>query len=170
MQAIPDTVDAWRMVTARRTFQGSLPVAGLSRLVEALADPTGTVDYDVEFGRDELGVAFFAIRARTELRLTCQRSLEPFALPVAIDTRLGLIVREEEEAGLPPGYEPLLLESAEFNPADVIEDELLLALPLIAVKPGLEESEASWSTGPDEAPEPERKNPFAVLDRLKKSG
>jgi len=170
MQAIPDTVDAWRMVTARRSFQGRLPVAGLSRLVEALAEPAGTVEYDVEFGRDDLGVAFFAIRAQTELRLICQRSLEPFSLPVAIDTRLGLIVREEEEAGLPPGYEPLLLESAEFSPADVIEDELLLALPLIPVKPGLEESAASWSTGPEEEPEPERPNPFAVLDRLKKSG
>lgn len=170
MQAIPDSVDAWRMVTARRTFQGSLPVASLGRLAEAVAEPTGTVDYDVEFGRDDLGVAFLAIRARTELQLTCQRTLEPFAWPVAIDTRLGLIVREEEEAGLPPGYEPLLLESAELVPADVIEDELLLALPLIPVKPGLEESDMNWSTGPDDEPEPARPNPFAVLDRLKKSG
>ena len=170
MQAIPDTVDAWRMVTARRTFQGSLPVASLPRLVEALADATGTIAYDVEFGRDDLGVAFFAIHAQGELRLVCQRSLEPFSWPVTIDTRLGLIVREEEEAGLPPGVEPLLLESAELRPADVIEDELLLALPLIPVKPGNEESTTEWSTGPDEAPEPERPNPFAVLDRLKKSG
>ena len=170
MQGIPDSVDAWRMVAARRTFQGSLPVAALTRLVEAIAEPAGTVSYDVEFGRDELGVAFLAIRAQTELRLMCQRSLEPFSWPVAIDTRLGLIVREEEEAGLPPGYEPLLLESAEFKPADVIEDELLLALPLIPVKPGLDESAVNWSTGPDAEPEPARPNPFAVLDRLKKSG
>lgn len=170
MQAIPVSVDAWRMVAAQRTFQGSLPVASLARLAEAVAEPTGTVEYDVEFGRDDLGVAFIALRARTELQLTCQRTLETFALPVAIDTRLGLIVREEEEAGLPPGYEPLLLESAELAPADVIEDELLLALPLIPVKPGLEESDMNWSTGPDDEPEPARPNPFAALDRLKKSG
>lgn len=156
------------MVSARRSFNGSLPVAQLTRLADALAAPGGTVSYDMEFGRDELGSAFLALRAQVEVALTCQRTLEPFAWPVAIDTRLGLITREEDEAGLPPGYEPLLLESAELRPADVIEDELLLALPLIPVKPGLEESDLIWSTDPVQAEEPVRPNPFAALGSLKK--
>lgn len=156
------------MVSARRSFNGSLPVAQLTRLTDALAAPDGAVSYDMEFGRDELGSAFLALRAQAEVTLTCQRTLEPFVLPVAIDTRLGLITREEDEAGLPPGYEPLLLESAELRPADVIEDELLLALPLIPVKPGLEESDLTWSTDPAQAEEPVRPNPFAALGSLKK--
>ena len=35
------------------------------------------------------------------LPLICQRGLERFELPVHIDTRLGLIAREADEAGLP---------------------------------------------------------------------
>lgn len=156
------------MVSARRSFNGTLAVAGLPRLSEALATPEGTVAYDLEFDRDDLGIAYLAIRAQTQLSLLCQRTLEPFVMPVSIDTRLGLITREEDEAGLPSGYEPLLLESAELRPADVIEDELLLALPLIPVKPGLEESDQIWSTDPEQAQVPERPNPFAALSSLKK--
>ena len=89
-------------------------------------------------------------------------------MPVSVDTRLGLITREEDEAGLPAGYEPLLLEAAEIRPADVIEDELLLALPLIPVKPGLEESDLGWSTDPEQTEAPQRPNPFAALNSLKK--
>lgn len=156
------------MVSARRSFNGSLPVAQLTRLTDALAAPDGTVSYDMEFGRDELGSAFLALRAQAEVSLTCQRTLDTFVWPVTIDARLGLITREEDEAGLPPGYEPLLLESAELRPADVIEDELLLALPLIPVKPGLEQSDLTWSTDPEQAEEPVRPNPFAALGSLKK--
>ncbi|HSX61454.1 MAG TPA: YceD family protein [Tahibacter sp.] len=164
----PEIVDAWRMVSARRSFNGHLPVAHLPRLADALAAPDGTIAYDIEFDRDELGVAYLALRAQAELTVICQRTLEPFAMPVNVDTRLGLITREEDEAGLPPGYEPLLLESAEIRPAEVIEDELLLALPLIPVKPGLEESDYHWSTDPEQAEEPQRPNPFAALSSLKK--
>ncbi|UXI69644.1 YceD family protein [Tahibacter amnicola] len=164
----PDIVDAWRMVSARRSFDGTLPIAGLPRLAEAVAASTGSVAYEVEFGRDDLETAFLAIRVQARLTLTCQRTLEPFEWPVTIDTRLGLITREEEEAGLPPGYEPLLLESAEIRPADVIEDELLLALPLIPVKPGADEAAVAWSSGPAEEMDSDRPNPFAVLGRLKK--
>jgi uncharacterized protein len=157
------------MVSARRSFNATLPLAQLTRLVEALAAPEGVVAYDIEFGRDDLGSAFLAIRAQTEVTLVCQRTLGPFAMPLAIDTRLGLITREEDEAGLPPGYEPLLLESAELRPAQVIEDELLLALPLIPVKPGLEESDLIWSTDPEQVQvQEERPNPFAALSSLKK--
>ncbi|WP_313913648.1 YceD family protein [Tahibacter sp.] len=161
-------MDAWRMVSARRSFNGILPVALLPRLTDALAAPDGTIAYDIEFDRDDLGIAYIALRAQGELTLTCQRTLEPFAMPVSIDTRLGLITREEEEAGLPAGYEPLLLESSELRPAEVIEDELLLALPLIPVKPGLEESDLHWSTDPEQTELPQRPNPFAALGSLKK--
>lgn len=164
----PEIVDAWRMVSARRSFNDSLPVAQLPRLCSALAAPEGKVAYDIEFGRDDLGIAYLALHLQTELTLTCQRTLEPFVLPVVVDSRLGLITREEDEAGLSPGYEPLLLESAELRPADVIEDELLLALPLIPVKPGLEESDHTWSTDPEQAEQPARVNPFAALGGLKK--
>lgn len=163
---LPERVDAGRMVEARRQFRGALPMASLQRLREALADTRGEVAYELEFGREPLGVPFVAVRAHARLSLQCQRTLEVFEYPLDVDLRLGLIEHEREEARLPPGYEPLLVEGGVLEPAKVIEDELLLALPAFPVKPG--------SEPPEEAPEarqvaPRREdNPFAVLRELKK--
>ncbi|HWU75326.1 MAG TPA: YceD family protein [Rhodanobacter sp.] len=159
------------MVSARRSFEGNLPVAGLRRLCEALASTDGEVMFELNFGRDGLGISYVDVRAKAELTLLCQRTLEPFVMPVMLDTRLGLIRQERDEAGLPPDCEPLLVaEDGRLNPADVIEDELLLALPLVPVNP--DSSLPDEVTGPvpgDEfAGEGSTENPFAVLRELKK--
>ncbi|NII10314.1 DNA-binding protein [Oleiagrimonas sp. C23AA] len=157
------------MVTARRSFVGQLPVERLKRLAQVLEGTDGQIDYEIDFGRDELGAAYFALRATTSLTLLCQRTLEPFQMPVKLDTRLGLISDESEESGLPPGYEPLLVEDNRVDPAAVIEDELLLVVPLVPVSPQSEWPEDGHDVGledvPPEAPED---NPFAVLRELKK--
>lgn len=138
----------------------------MARLRGSLARDDATIRYELEFGRDELEVAYLWLKASGRLPLECQRTLEPFDLEVEIDQRLGLIRREEDEAALPPGYEPLLTESGEIHLADVIEDELILALPVVPIKPGSEsENTAVWDATPPEG----TTGPFAELARLKKS-
>lgn len=165
--ALPETVDAWRMVTARRSFSGSLPLASLKRLAPSLATTQGDVRFELNFDRDALGVAYVGIQAEVPLTLTCQRTLEPFVLPVRLDSRVGLIGKEEDEAGLPPGYEPLLVPGdGVINPLEVIEDELILALPVVPLKPGGVEKEFVWSSG-EEDESVGKANPFATLQKLK---
>lgn len=167
---LPETVDAWRMVTARRTFHGSLPLAELKRLAPSLASTEGSAAYDLEFGTDELGVPFLAVRVEAALPLTCQRTLETFEQPVRLDMRLGLLADERDEAALPPGYEPLLVGQEALSLAAVIEDELILALPLVPIKPGTKEGPPeAWSTAPAAEQEPAREHPFAALRALKKT-
>jgi uncharacterized protein len=167
--ALPESVDAWRMVQARRLFHGSLPLAAMARLRDSLAATAGMVTFDLEFGRDDLGVAHLHVRADAALPLTCQRTLETFELPVHIDTRLGLITQEAEESALPTGYEPLLTSDGTLRLADVIEDELILALPVIPVKPGaLPQVHGGW-TDSEEPKEAVRPNPFAALQKIKVS-
>jgi uncharacterized protein len=168
---LPESVDAWRMVSARRSFQGSLPIAAMPRLCEVLADEAGLATYELDFGRDEYGTAYVDVRVQAPLWLVCQRTLEPFVLPVTVDSRLGLIRSEREEAALPPGCEPLLIaEDDKLNPIDVIEDELLLALPLVPVNPDSELPEELMRPPAEETSVQERPdNPFAVLRELKKT-
>ena len=163
---LPESVDAWRMVQARRSFQGSLPLASLPRLRGSLAASDGVVDFDLEFGKDDLGMAHLRVRAQASLPLTCQRTLEVFRLPVHVDTRLGLIAQEADEAALPGGYEPLLTVDGNLHLADVIEDELILALPVVPVKPGTEHEAPAFTGAARDEPEVS-KNPFSVLKNLK---
>jgi uncharacterized protein len=157
------------MVSARRSFEGTLPIATMSRLCEVLASTDGLLQFELDFGRDELGISYVDVRARASLTLVCQRTLEPFVLPVAVDTRLGLIRQERDEAGLPPDCEPLLVaEDGRLNPADVVEDELLLALPLIPVNPDNSLPDEVTGHDPGSAGEGRSESPFAVLRELKK--
>src|SRR5690606_28181055 len=104
---VPETVDAWRMVSARRGVEGRVPLERFRRLRDALEDAEGEVSFTLDFDRDELQVPYAELRIEAGLPLQCQRSLERFVLPVALVQRLGLVRSEAEEAALPEGYEAL---------------------------------------------------------------
>jgi len=163
--ALPARVDVARQVQARRKFEGTLPLASFSRLRGSLASTEGDVRYEAEFGRDDMGSPFLALHVEAGLPLVCQRTLDAFVLPVTIDQRLGLIADEAGEAGLPPGHEPLLVPDGDISIADVIEDELILALPVVPLKPG---EPLEWKDPADRESEEKPPSPFAVLGELRK--
>lgn len=153
------------MVAARRGVQGRLPLSSLERLRDSLVDTDGEVTYSLEFDTDELQVPYVEMRIDAGLPLLCQRSLQRFVFPVNIVQRLGLIRDEADEAALPPGYEPLLVPSdGLLRATELVEDELILAVPVVPTMPGTEAMERDW---PAEEAEQERANPFAALAALK---
>jgi uncharacterized protein len=174
------------MVSAQRGFEGVQPLSGLPRLREALVaagveTPVGECRYALRFDRDALGIAYLEIHAEAGLPLVCQRSLEPFELPVRIEQRLGLIKREEQEAALPEGYEPVLVAAEGIiDVRALLEDELILAIPVVPVKPGSTPIERVWPDSDgnadiearqaslEQASTPQASNPFAALAALKK--
>lgn len=167
---LPASVDAERMVSGRRSFKGILPVTELPRLVEVLARDSGEIAYDLDFGQGELGDPELRVRLAARLTLECQRTLQPFEWAVEVDARLGLLASEDGVAALPEQCEPLLLEQGRLQPRKVIEDELLLALPLVPVKPGSEILKGEWNA-PGQVPQDmERgapvRQPFADLRKL----
>lgn len=163
---VPGKVDGWRMVAAGRVFEGRLPLAGMARLRGSLLEPEGDAAYVLEFGSDPLRVPYAEVQVEAQLPLQCQRTLERFLHPVRLVQRYGLIRDEADEAALPPGYEALLLaEDGHLDPADLVEDELVLALPLVPVAPESASVERDW---PVQADEETRANPFSALAALKK--
>jgi uncharacterized protein len=162
---LPEQLDAWRMVAARRTFDGVLPLSSMARLQGSLADTQGDARVEIEFDTDALRIPYIELRIEAKLPLECQRSLQRFAYPVRIVQRLGLIRDEAGEEALPEGYEALLVgDDGMMRPADLVEDELILAVPVVPVAPGTDEVERDWDP-PEE--ETQRANPFSVLSSLK---
>jgi uncharacterized protein len=99
--------------------------------------------------------------------LECQHTLQRFLHPVRLVQRLGLIRDEAGEAGLPEGYEALLVpDDGMLRPADLVEDELILAVPVVPSMPGTEAMEQDWPVQPEEL---ENASPFAALAKLKPS-
>ena len=165
---VPEMVDAWRMVAARRRFDGQVPLAELTRLQGLVADTEGECRFSLEFGRDDvLRVSYVELSIDAALPLTCQRSLQRFLLPVSMVQRLGLIRDEEEESSLPPGYEALLVpQDGHLRPLDLVEDELVLAVPVVPLSPDGEVVDQEWAPPQEEV---SKTNPFAALAALKKN-
>ena len=108
---------------------------------------------------------------------SCRSALEPgrllvwpvsqrFLLPVKMTQRLGLIRDEDEESSLPEEYEALLVpEDGQLRPLDLVEDELVLAVPVVPLSP---DGEAVDQDGAPSEEETKKANPFAALAALKK--
>ncbi|MCP5142360.1 MAG: DUF177 domain-containing protein [Gammaproteobacteria bacterium] len=147
----------------------------MPRLNEAVLS-VGDVEVDLEFGIDAGRTRFISGTVRTRVSMPCQRCLESMEIDVDAEVRLGVVISESQIERLPSGFEPLLLEEELIDPAQLVEDELLLALPLVP-RHELRDCRAERNVtaqGSDGAPAPsddvaenKRPNPFAVLATLK---
>lgn len=166
---LPETLDAWRALAAGRSFTGKVPLRAMPRLCEALQEPDGDCEYALSFGRGALNLAHVEIVAQARLPLLCQRSLQRFLLPVAVAQKLALLSGEGQEASLPEGYEALVLAADGLvRPLDLIEDELILALPVVAIDVAAAPLDAGVMVATDAgAATDTRENPFAVLANIK---
>ena len=163
---LPPSVDAWRAVSARRVFEGKVALGAFARLRDSLADTDGECSFSLKFGRDGFGVATVEVVAEAGLPLVCQRSLQRFLLPVHVRQTLGLIRNEAEEDALPPDVEPVLVGAdGELTLLDLVEDELILALPVVPLS--ADTMGEPLPAPADDADEP-KINPFAALAALKK--
>jgi uncharacterized protein len=167
---LPDQIDVERAVAAGREYEGSVPLRRFERLLGMVHDGEGEVHYVLRFGRTIIGQPMVEIDADASLPLLCQGTLERFELPVSVRTRLGFITREEDEAALPEGFEPCLYTQGQVEPLALIEDELILMVPVIARKPGVTvEGVVSEGSLQEALEDPQAKpNPFAALAALKR--
>ncbi|BBL74647.1 YceD family protein [Methylomagnum ishizawai] len=161
---LPDKLDPYEFVEKKRRIKGKLALAALDRLHDLLLNCEGAVNIDLEFRR-EARIAAVVGRIEAELVLRCQCCLEALPWPVAGEVRLGLVRSIDEANLLPEAFEPLLVESEEpMALADIVQDELLLAIPPIP-----QHEYCGPPKKPGKAAAETRENPFAALAQLKKT-
>jgi uncharacterized protein len=127
---IPLRVKASQAVTRREAFAGSLPLAKLPRLAATLAEPSGNLQVELQATRDEEGQDWLHGEIRGRLPLTCQRGLHPFDWNCDVALSLALVGSETEEQKLLKDAESYLVQADELPLRDLVEDEVLLALPM----------------------------------------
>ncbi|MBI3561396.1 MAG: DUF177 domain-containing protein [Gammaproteobacteria bacterium] len=166
---LPHQLDPFRLAEAGVLLSGSLPLAQLRRLTPLLADDQGEIRLALQFDIDELKVPCMTGRIEADLQLACQRCLEPYLYKVAHNLALAWVRSDLEIERLPTRYEPYLVEATPVMLNDVIEEELLLALPQVPLHPDQSCSSKVVANAPQSttAAVESRANPFAVLANLK---
>lgn len=164
---LPHIIEPIRFARAGRQLGGQLLLNDMSRLSAHLYKDSGQVQFNIEFGRDEEKEVYF-IKGWIEasLNIVCQRCLEGLELQVKNPLKLGIVSTKNEAELLPSDYEPLMLVEDTVSLPDLIEDELLLALPIAALHDN-EKCHASAETG--KRADKGKNKPFAELEKLKKN-
>lgn len=182
-----DQIDPWRACQRSLCLSGQATLEQMPRLASAIlglgrqspvggaqapSESAGTADYELRFQRDPQGRPIVVGRVSAILRLRCQRCLEEVEQAVEADIQLALIEHEDATGDLPEHLDPWLVNTGRVAPLEMVEDELLLAVPLTPRhEPGACQAVPSgvdpWEGDPDEASEPAR--PFAALAALKKA-
>ena len=127
---IPLRVKASQAVTRREAFTGSLALAKLPRLAATLAEPTGELHVELQAMRDDEGQDWLHGEIRGRVPLTCQRGLHAFDWNCDVALSLALVGSEAEEQKLLKDAESYLVEDDELPLRDLVEEEVLLALPM----------------------------------------
>lgn len=148
-----------------QVFEGSARLEDLPRLAESLANADCEIRYKVTARLDKPRRKIVACIIEGFVFLTCQTTLEAFRHAISIDDRLVIV---DDESQLPPieeesDAEDYLVADAPLDVLGLVEDAVLLALPMVPRKPGVREIK--------EAGKPMREgkdSPFAALASLKK--
>jgi uncharacterized protein len=116
---------------SRRTaLQGELELQKLPRLAAMLHDAAGSVRATLRFRQRSDAWLTAELEYDTTLTLVCQRCLEPFNQHVA--DHVALALADAESGGdAPAGYDIVELDDGRLLPARLIEDEIIVAIPLV---------------------------------------
>lgn len=166
-EALPDRINAARLARECARFTGSIPLDRMPRLARCLADTGGQAEVEVAFASDAAGRATVSGRASADVRLTCQRCLDPVDWRLDAPFALALVADDAEAAALPAEYEPLLWPEGVGTLAQLVEDELLLALPAVARHADAAACGPAAGALHDGATRRDD-NPFAALEKLKR--
>jgi uncharacterized protein len=159
---LPDLIDPFEFAEKKRRIKGAMPLSIMDRVRDIVLNQEDEVSVDLEFKR-EGRIAVVVGRMDAELALQCQCCLEVLNWPVHGEVSLGIVRSIDEANVLPEMFEPMLVESDDAVAlADIVQDELLLAIPSVPqhLECGLSKPAAVAES---------RENPFAVLAQLKKN-
>ena len=173
--AMWNMIDPISLALQRERLAGILPLTAMPRVKDALwGTQSGGVCYEFDFRMDDAGYPLVTGRLDTKVILQCQRCMEAIEWPLQIQTQV-IVVADEQDQELCAGN---LMEAWTVNNdrvfiEDLIEDEIILGLPLVPVHDSTDCAakvmlavEPNWYEQTSHLAAP---NPFAVLGKLRRN-
>lgn len=153
------------------------------RFKEAILGSSSDIIYHLEFDVDFLGNRYVSGKVSTQVILQCQRCMNNFAVDLNCDISTAFVQKEsQQKLAEDSDYDIFWLSKREYlDPRVLIEDELLLALPQIAMHALSEVGKSctaevvfldtdlhqDGSFEDNNSSEQADDNPFAILKKLK---
>ncbi len=173
LDRLPVHIDPVSFAERGKQLLGKIKINEMPRLCEILLDNSGEIEINLSFDK-EGRVPTIVGKIKANLTLECQSCAEQFVFPVDTHFKLGLVQSLEQADRLPSDCEPKMIENEKILLNELVEDELLLALPDFPKHPyDCFEGEVNGHVNDVVVDEPQQvksNNPFSVLAKLKNTG
>src|SRR3990167_194501 len=160
---LPSTIKPLKLARQQGKMKGFMPLDQMPALVADCLDSEGRLESDLQLDMQGRWPVLSGV-VTAKLKMQCQRCLEAVDVPLRADISLGFVQSEEALEELPEHLDPFLLEEEEIPLASLLEQEMILVLPIVAYHQECEH--APYEAG-DEVVEVqgEKPNPFKVLEQ-----
>ena len=125
----PAFIDGLKFAREGALVRGRLGLESLGRLVQQGCQTEG-LDYSLSGGLGEDRKPFLAVKVTGEIALVCQRCLGKVLYPLNIESRVEL-TKDWNEVVNPEDDVERVLAEPEMDIAALVEDEVILALPMV---------------------------------------
>lgn len=153
--------------SGERHYAGRLSLDALPRVAACISGDTLEVQVELELSRDHRGRRLARVAIRALVTLQCQRCMAPMDWPLTVDS---VLLIADEKSAPDSGEDPdsVSLDEGTLDAVALVEDEILLALPIVALHDEDTECgrQGTETAGPQQL-SAEREHPFAALAALK---
>ncbi len=176
--ALPVYVDTRKIFRQHAKIDGTGALERLSRFRSALASDAASISARLQFSVNKSGQKLIGGQLSADVEVFCQRCLQPFVINLTDDINLVLFSNETVAAvQLGPKLEPWICEDYRLDLANVVEEQLILCMPIVNYHPGencldkldyKKQGENQQSLAESENHRDSTTNPFSALRTLKK--
>ncbi|MDG1694533.1 MAG: YceD family protein, partial [Porticoccaceae bacterium] len=129
--SLPTQIDPRKLAQQGISLQGEFAAKGLTRLNESVEAVTGALKASLQFSLDPSRQSMVTGEASVCVDVICQRCLDIVNIEIKAAIALQVVWSEDHIANVAPDYEPWIVVDKIADLDVVIEDEILLALPIV---------------------------------------
>lgn len=160
--ALPRTVAVRKLAAHGQDLGGVIDPAALPRLAGAVSEILGPVVVELRFEPGSCGFPEVHGAVAARVTMVCQRCLGMLTVALEVPVALGLVRDDADEQKLPGRLDPWILPDEDGDLHDLAEEELLLALPIVALHDDASCHAEPAADGDDD----DNASPFRVLANL----
>lgn len=162
---LPERVDHRKLARDRTRLLGQISLGQMSRFTALLLSDRGEASIELQFGMGKGRTTRIDGEVSADVKVTCQYCLEAMEIPVAATINLLIVDSTEALLALPQGQDGLVCQTEQLDLVEVVEDELIVGLPMVTRH---EKGEClNISEYQDDSRQGDTWRPFEALKKLK---
>lgn len=168
---LPLSIDPLLFAQQEREIQGEIRIAELPQIVGLTSQPDNVLKVVMNFSKSSLKYPLLEGTVEGEIVQICQRCLGDTITKIDERFALLLVTSEMSQIAEQEGHDIFEYDEATINTVELIEEEVMLALPIVAKHKSVDEClpiAQKWMKNKEHVPADQHKeNPFAKLKDLK---